>query len=129
MKQLMENTSYEEIQELFYLFYVKLDEICNFILPKTESTSFSIPDENKPISKNKLDAISAALSKKKLRLREAKKYNTRGNCKTSVLKLQPLKNACFVAFRRETARACAKLTEFCNRLYLKDQLQTAQNRI
>jgi hypothetical protein len=32
------------------------------------------------------------------------------------LQVQPLKNACFAAFRRETARAFAKLTEFCKRL-------------
>jgi hypothetical protein len=42
----------------------------------------------------------------------------RGTCKTAVLQVQPLKNACFAAFRRETARAFAKLTEFCKRLYI-----------
>jgi len=32
------------------------------------------------------------------------------------LREHPLKNACFAARGRETARASAKLTEFCKRL-------------
>jgi AAA15 family ATPase/GTPase len=39
-----------------------------------------------------------------------------GFCKTSVLQKPPSKTARFAAFRRETARALAKLTEFCKRL-------------
>ncbi len=40
--------------------------------------------------------------------------------KLQFLQQQPLKNACFAAFRRENAGAWAKLTEFCNKLeYIK----------
>jgi tetratricopeptide (TPR) repeat protein len=45
-----------------------------------------------------------------------KKDKNRSNCKTSVLQLQQLKNAYFAVFRLETAKACAKLTVFFNRL-------------
>ena len=40
----------------------------------------------------------------------------RGTCKTPVLQVQPLKNAVLQAKSRKTARASAKLTEFCKRL-------------
>jgi predicted nucleic acid-binding protein len=40
----------------------------------------------------------------------------RGCCKTSVLQQQPLKNAVLQPMGRKTARACAKVTDFCNRL-------------
>lgn len=55
-----------------------------------------------------------------------KKNRTQGNCKTSVLRLQPLKNACFTSCDlrdrwRKPARALAKLTrikglQFCKKL-------------
>jgi 23S rRNA (uracil1939-C5)-methyltransferase len=41
---------------------------------------------------------------------------SRGCCKTSVLQQQPLKNAVLQPVGRKTARACAKVTDFCNRL-------------
>jgi len=45
-----------------------------------------------------------------------KKFIYRGTCKTSVLQVQPLKNACFAARRARNCIASAKLTEFCKRL-------------
>jgi hypothetical protein len=62
----------------------------------------------------------------------SKKITKGGSFKTSVLKEQPLKNACFAACepevrRRETARASAKLTEFCKRLKGNLKQAAAQN--
>ena len=47
-----------------------------------------------------------------------KKFIYRGTCKTSVLQVQPLKNACFAARRARNCIASAKLTGFCKRLYI-----------
>ena len=44
----------------------------------------------------------------------------RGSFKTSVLKEQPVKTAVLQAIGRKTARASAKLTEFCKRLLIKE---------
>jgi hypothetical protein len=45
-----------------------------------------------------------------------KRHDNRGCCKTSVLQQQPLRNAVLQPVGRKTARACAKVTDFCNRL-------------
>ena len=47
-----------------------------------------------------------------------KSFGIRGTCKTPVLKVQPLKNAVLQTKSRKTARASAKLTEFCKRLII-----------
>jgi hypothetical protein len=52
-----------------------------------------------------------------------KSFLYRGSFKTSVLKEQPLKKAVlsnqrFAAIDRKTARASAKLTEFCKKLII-----------
>jgi hypothetical protein len=41
----------------------------------------------------------------------------RGCCKTSVLQQQPLKNVFSQGFSLRKYKACAKVTDFCNRLY------------
>ena len=71
-----------------------------------------------------LGIIGGKMIKDSLQKSEEKTDINGGSCKTSVLRELPLKNACFAACEpkvrwRETARASAKLTEFCKKLILR----------